>query len=161
MPMDVSKYGGRKVWERFSLTIRRDRAKGRCECTGDCASDPDKPRHSRRCTTRDGDPLPCRKCNGVGRVVVNGSLDPDTEPMTIDADCPKCKGTCKSGRKVVLTVAHLWKKECTCAPNKCTIPAHVAAMCQACHLAYDIEHHIRNRKLSAEKKRLPLFADLL
>lgn len=42
--------------------------------------------------------------------------------------------------KVVLTVAHL------CHKPKCARRAHLRAMCQRCHLRYDMEHHIINRK---------------
>lgn len=42
-----------------------------------------------------------------------------------------------TGSRVVLTVAHLDH-----TPEHCD-PSNLAAMCQACHLAYDREHHAR------------------
>ena len=47
---------------------------------------------------------------------------------------------------IVLTVAHLNGKDgpCNCAPL-CANEAHVKAMCQRCHLRYDVELHSRNR----------------
>ena len=46
---------------------------------------------------------------------------------------------------VVLTVAHLNGREgpCRCDPL-CADPSHLKAMCNRCHLRYDVEHHQRN-----------------
>lgn len=44
-----------------------------------------------------------------------------------------------SGSKVVLTTAHLDH-----TPENCD-PANLRAMCQACHLAYDRDHHAATR----------------
>jgi len=49
--------------------------------------------------------------------------------------------------RVVLTTAHL----CTCDPP-CTIPNHVLAMCQACHLRTDIALHLAHRRAKREGK---------
>lgn len=54
---------------------------------------------------------------------------------------------------IVLTVAHLNRRggPCSCEPL-CSIPEHVKAMCQRCHLRYDTQRHIGNaRKTRAEK----------
>jgi hypothetical protein len=59
--------------------------------------------------------------------------------------CGKATVT-KSGALVVLTVAHLWRGPCAAhhaAGEKCGIVTHLKAMCQACHLAYDMPHHVR------------------
>lgn len=44
-----------------------------------------------------------------------------------------------TGSTVVLTTAHLDH-----APENCD-PANLRAMCQACHLSYDRDHHARTR----------------
>ncbi len=50
--------------------------------------------------------------------------------------------------KIVLTVAHLNAKggPCSCAPL-CATPDHVKAMCQRCHLRYDVERHVEQRRV--------------
>lgn len=45
-----------------------------------------------------------------------------------------------SGARVVLTTAHLDHQ-----PENCD-PANLRAMCQACHLNYDREHHAETRR---------------
>jgi len=45
-----------------------------------------------------------------------------------------------TGSRVVLTVAHL-----NHTPEDCT-DENLKAMCQACHLAYDRDHHIATRR---------------
>ena len=45
-----------------------------------------------------------------------------------------------TGSAVVLTVAHLDHQ-----PENCD-PANLMAMCQACHLAYDRDHHADTRR---------------
>ena len=54
---------------------------------------------------------------------------------------------------IVLTVAHLNQPggACTCSPL-CAEESHVKAMCQRCHLRYDIERHVENRKDSRSGK---------
>ena len=50
----------------------------------------------------------------------------------------------RSGWPVVLTSAHLWRGPCAAhdaAGIKCDDLTHLKAMCQACHLAYDLPHH--------------------
>jgi len=46
---------------------------------------------------------------------------------------------------VVLTVAHLDHQ-----PENCD-PANLMAMCQACHLAYDRDHHADTRRARQEQ----------
>lgn len=55
---------------------------------------------------------------------------------------------------VVLTVAHLDHQ-----PENCD-PANLRAMCQRCHLRYDIGHHAKSRRKNrdAETGRLALLA---
>ena len=50
-----------------------------------------------------------------------------------------------TGSAVVLTVAHLDHQ-----PENCD-PANLMAMCQACHLAYDRDHHADTRRARQEQ----------
>jgi len=120
-------------WPEFSKFIRFERAGGRCECAGECGAD-----H----TTASGDP----RCSAL-----NGQL----------GFCFRHNGECGHVRIVVLTTAHLWQHGCTCEPVKCANPKHVKAMCQACHLRYDLKHHVRNaaRTRRRKKQNLELFED--
>jgi hypothetical protein len=45
--------------------------------------------------------------------------------------------------KIVLTIAHL------CHRKKCARRKHLKAMCQRCHLRYDIHLHVAHRKRNA------------
>jgi hypothetical protein len=61
-----------------------------------------------------------------------------------------------SGKRVILTVAHLWRGPCApCAARdfKCGEPEHLKAMCQACHLAYDLPHHVARRRRNRHAAR--------
>lgn len=63
--------------------------------------------------------------------------------------------------KVVLTVAHLDGPggPCDC-PAPCARPDHLKAMCQRCHLRYDLPRHVKNsaetRRLKSKQETLPL-----
>jgi hypothetical protein len=94
-----------KDWKAISQRIRFERAKGRCECTGECGLHKDNP-GPRRCTERHGEPAKWAK------------------------------------GKVILTVAHLDAPggPCTC-PDPCGNEHHLKAMCQRCHLRYDLPRH--------------------
>lgn len=62
----------------------------------------------------------------------------------------------RAGRVVVLTTAHLWRGPCAehhAAGIKCGEPEHLKAMCQACHLAYDLEHHVANARRTRHRRR--------
>lgn len=52
--------------------------------------------------------------------------------------------------RVVLTVAHLDHQ-----PEHCD-DDNLKAMCQRCHLVYDLEHHQRNARATREAKKGPL-----
>lgn len=86
----------------------------------------------------------------------------------------ECSGECKShtGRcerrqgdpttnpeyAVTLTVAHLDADggPCRCKEEtgeKCGIDTHLKAMCNRCHLVYDMPHHIRNAKATRTAKK--------
>ncbi len=53
-----------------------------------------------------------------------------------------------TGSKVVLTVAHLDHNPQNCADE------NLKALCQRCHLRYDIEHHKRNSANTRHRKIL-------
>jgi 5-methylcytosine-specific restriction endonuclease McrA len=53
-----------------------------------------------------------------------------------------------TGSRVVLTVAHLDHN-----PQNCS-DANLKALCQRCHLRYDIEHHKKNAANTRHKKIL-------
>lgn len=55
--------------------------------------------------------------------------------------------------KVILTVAHLDAAggPCDC-PDPCDKPHHVKAMCQRCHLRYDLPRHKANARATREAK---------
>lgn len=59
----------------------------------------------------------------------------------------------RTGARIVLTVAHLDDNPGTNDPER------LRAMCQACHLAYDIRIHRANRIASARGDVLPLFEE--
>jgi hypothetical protein len=52
--------------------------------------------------------------------------------------------------KVVLTVAHLDH-----TPENCQ-PSNLKAMCQRCHLRYDVAHHARTRRTDVRQLALEL-----
>lgn len=56
---------------------------------------------------------------------------------------------------IMLTVAHLNANGgvCACEPL-CANPAHVKAMCQRCHLRYDLDRHVTNRVAKRDIERL-------
>lgn len=96
-------------WKAISYRIRFDRAKGRCECEGECGLHRTTP-GPRRCTEIHGQPATWAK------------------------------------GKVVLTVAHLNHEPSDCADE------NLRAMCQRCHLRYDVDHH-RETRLAQPKPK--------
>lgn len=68
---------------------------------------------------------------------------------THDGQCPNFNGGLAygTGSKVVLTIAHL---NHTPEDNH---SANLRAMCQGCHLHYDLEHHAETRARSLRKAR--------
>ena len=106
-----------KNWKAFSLSIRMDRAAGRCECTGECGLHRDNP-----------GPRRCIEVHGHAAKWAKG--------------------------KVILTVAHLDAKDGPCkCPDPCVKPEHVKAMCQRCHLRYDLPRHQANSAATRRAKR--------
>lgn len=94
-----------------------------------------------------------RQDRAAGRCECEGECGRGTH----EGRCPNRNGhpAYGTGSKVVLTVAHLDH-----APENC-VPANLRAMCQACHLAYDREHHAEShragcaRELAATMDTLP------
>lgn len=72
------------------------------------------------------------------------------KPFGHKTRCLEINGT--TGRymqgRVILTTAHL----CDCNPL-CSIPAHLKAMCQSCHLRFDRYHHGRTRAKTLRLRR--------
>lgn len=63
---------------------------------------------------------------------------------------------------VWLTVAHLWKHGCGCEV-RCAIASHVKALCQACHLKYDMPVHVSNARRTRQARkdaRRPLLVEV-
>lgn len=61
-----------------------------------------------------------------------------------------------TGSRVVITVAHLWRgpcAECHAVGRKCGEPSHLKAMCQACHLAYDLPQHQANARRTRRARK--------
>lgn len=83
----------------------------------------------------------CRgECNGV----MHSAMIANMLAIDVSADvrCLNLHGqpSVWSGATVVLTTAHLDH-----TPENCD-PANLRAMCQACHLNYDREHHAETRR---------------
>ena len=88
-------------WKTLSHKIRHERARGRCECMGECGLHRTHP-GPRRCEEVNN--TPAKWAKGV----------------------------------VVLTVAHL------CRDSTCEDETHLKAMCNRCHLRYDVKQHQQN-----------------
>lgn len=57
---------------------------------------------------------------------------------------------------VILTVAHLWRGPCgehNKAGEKCGDPSHLKAMCQRCHLAYDLPQHQASARATRRRRK--------
>jgi hypothetical protein len=134
MPFDRSKYP--KNWEAISLRIRR-RARGRCECRGECGID-----HSRQgsMNTVGAGADEFRERYG-GRPFVNQIIG--------EVRCAELNGrkAMFARGKIVLTVAH--KDH---IPENCW-SENLRAWCQRCHLRYDRFHHQKNAAETRRKKK--------
>lgn len=98
-----------KDWKEISEWVRFKRAKGRCECRGECGLHKDHP-----------GPRRCEERNGKKAKWARG--------------------------KVVLTTAHL------CHGVSCRNKRHLRAMCNRCHLRYDVKLHVHHARLTRERK---------
>ena len=88
-------------WKTLSHKIRHERARGRCECMGECGLHRTHP-----------GPRRCEEINNTPAKWAKGM--------------------------VVLTVAHL------CQNSTCEDETHLKAMCNRCHLRYDVKQHQQN-----------------
>ena len=118
MPIDYRDYP--KNWKAIRQVILA-RAGDRCECEGECGRDHADEYYD--IGWEDGVPR-CQELNGTDHMI--------------------------TGSRVVLTIAHLGIDQDDGTPgNKHdkmdSRPANLKAMCQRCHLAFDIDDHIRNR----------------
>lgn len=107
-----------------------ERAQGRCECRGECGVD--------HATERDMDGTVPGEALGGRCAAKNGHAHPIT------------------ASRVVLTTAHLWRGPCAehaAAGIKRGEIEHLAAMCQACHLRYDLPHHVANARRTRRSRR--------
>lgn len=114
-----------KDWSDFSSRIRFERAGGQCECLGECGL------HQAAATL----------------------FAPVREPRR----CTERDGQEARWAKglIMLTVAHLNAPggPCQCDPL-CAIDSHVKAMCQRCHLKYDVDRHVKHRIEKRDAKRI-------
>jgi hypothetical protein len=109
-------------WDSISQRIRFERAQGRCEACG-------RPHRHIICVVADGrwiDPATDGQWRGP-------SGEPIGEPTIRDLRTVRLV-------RVVLTTAHLDHDPTNSAD------ANLAAWCQRCHLAYDLGHHLSNRR---------------
>jgi hypothetical protein len=130
-----------KEWKRISREVR-ERSGGRCECAGECGR-----KHAERCYAENGGHGARHRVTDRWRSTVD--ISGCEQFGEKDEDYPQ-------GSRVVLTVAHLWKGPCApCAERgeKCGEPSHLKAMCQACHLHYDLPHHMKNAAATRRRKR--------
>ncbi len=141
MPFKREKYP--KNWEEFSRSIRFDRANNRCE----------------KCNVRNyavGYRDEERKFHYYGGSLYLDELShgkfgyaESKELLDYLRDFDTDDGY--QWTLIMLTVAHLDAigDVCTCEAKtkmKCAEPSHVLALCQRCHLLYDIERHKFNRR---------------
>lgn len=107
-------------WPEISRRIREDRAKGMCECRGECGSS--------HLVDPPDDAWEAWLANPAYAEVEKGR-------------CPALNGRSHpvTGSRVVLTVAH---RDHT--PEHCD-DDNLFAACQRCHLGYDREHHAETR----------------
>lgn len=145
MPFDRKRYP--KDWKAISASIR-ERSKGRCECEGECGLHKTTP-GPRRCTERHGDPAKWAK----GKVVLTVAH--------LGADrwtCPKCKAWFETSQQTPA-----FCQRCACWAEfrpgdkhdkmDCR-PENLRAMCQRCHLRFDIAEHVENGRRTRRKKQL-------
>ena len=119
-----------KNWREISRWIRFDRAKGRCECRGECGR-PHVESPDGRCLAVDGAPIRRLRDLRVARPLVE--LGP-------------ARRTRKPRGIVRLTVAH---RDHTPEHND---PENLAAWCEWCHLGHDRQHHLASRHHNRARK---------
>lgn len=147
MPFKREKYPSN--WEEFSRFIRFERAQNLCERCGV---------HNYSIVQRNGDEwnyfedgndevfdiISGDKGLAMSKEYYQWSLENYADEFDEDFPRPSL---------IILTVAHLDRigDICQCEANtgkKCANAFHVLALCQRCHLLYDIERHKFNRRRS-------------
>ena len=127
-------------WEAISLRIRKERAGGRCECTGECGSD--HYRHVFDVLVEN------RRCGAPNtETVLRDRQHP--ERWTLHEGCSLCLGgddECKPIR-IVLTVAHLNHD------TRDNRDENLKAFCQRCHLRMDAHLHATNARATRRRRR--------
>lgn len=121
-------------WKAISIEVRQ-RAGDQCECEGECGT-----HAGERCAAVNYALGHRRVATGQWKPFAAGRDEEEWSKPSL----------------VVLTVAHLWQGPCAdhhAAGVKCGDPSHLKAMCQACHLRYDLAHHIARRKQNRFAKK--------
>jgi hypothetical protein len=134
VPFDRKKYPGN--WEEISLRIRR-RARGRCECSGECGIDHAK--QGSKDTVMSG--ITEFRARYGGEVFVNKIIG--------EVQCAELNGhkAMFFKKNVVLTVAHMDHD----TTNNWAM--NLKAWCQRCHLRFDRHHHAKNAAVTRMKKK--------
>ena len=129
-------------WPEISKRIREERARGRCECRGECEKDH---RAEREINEEHIEAL--HEFYGDMGLPVPPGFDPPQ-----DIDTTRCAAVNRlphpvTGSRVVLTVAHLDH-----TPEHCD-DDNLRAMCQRCHLNYDRPRHAVNARENRRRRR--------
>ena len=72
-------------WPQISKSIREDRARGRCECTGECGAG-----HEGRCEARNGQPHPIAGSRVVLTVAHLDHTPANCDPANLRVMCQRC-----------------------------------------------------------------------
>lgn len=138
MPVDMSRYPDN--WREISDFIRFERADGKCECTGECGS-----HNGERCNALHATPI-WRHNTEPWRYIVAEEFNADEYEFN-------------GFVIVVLTTAHLGADKPDGTPGDkhdkldCR-PENLKAMCQRCHLAFDLDEHIANAARTRYQKKI-------
>lgn len=153
MPFKREKYPSN--WEEFSRFIRFERAENRCEKCG-------VPNYAIiHRTETDWDYWELDESGIHDREVIRGEhgygASKEFLHEVISHELDKLDDDDPRPTVIMLTVAHLDRIEdiCKCESQtgmKCAIESHVLALCQRCHLLYDIERHKFNRRRNQAEK---------
>lgn len=99
------------------------------------------------------------------RAIVRAVRDRCGGQCECSGECGRHAGPCPAqqfdptgtGWRVYLTTAHLWQGPCAehhAAGIKCGELDHLKAMCQRCHLNYDLPQHMANAAATRATRRL-------
>jgi len=106
-----------------------------------------------------GDVACCEWCGAPDRlwIVRDNAADPSAWRLATESELMDDDGTPMT--RVVLTVAHLGTPRADGTPgdkhNKLDVrPSNLAALCQRCHLLYDMDDHIRHAAETRRRRRI-------